>query len=191
MQTITKTQMLEAHIPPIAICDLPDDWSGSALDVLRSNKISNHCKFQIISNFNLIQNYQGMEFAIWCSQRVQGQMIDERSIRAVETAEKFINGDASSEELYDARTDAIKVSEYIGAIPKSDNDAKSRAVWAAAECAAISVAEHYTNRVEEVSFLAISALRLNEPFQDRSETERKELAAHIEKLIDIVASRTH
>ena len=45
-------------------------------------------------------------FAVWCARRVQHLLTDERSIRAIDVAEKFANGEATQEERAEARKEA-------------------------------------------------------------------------------------
>ena len=45
-------------------------------------------------------------FAVWCARQVQHLMKDKRSISALDVAEKFANGEATQEELSDARAAA-------------------------------------------------------------------------------------
>lgn len=45
-------------------------------------------------------------YAVWCARQVQHLMTDERSIKALEVAERYANGEASDEELEMARVDA-------------------------------------------------------------------------------------
>jgi hypothetical protein len=58
-------------------------------------------------------------YAVWCARQVQHLMTDERSIKALDVAERYANGEASDEELEEAA--------YCAA---------SRATYAAAYCAA-------------------------------------------------------
>lgn len=45
-------------------------------------------------------------FAVWCARQVQHLMTDSRSIKALEVAERFANGEASEEDLAAARAAA-------------------------------------------------------------------------------------
>ena len=69
-------------------------------------------------------------FAVWCARQVQHLMTDERSIKALDVAERFANGEATEEELIaawaaaeaaEAARDAARAARY--------------AAWAAAEAA--------------------------------------------------------
>ena len=65
-------------------------------------------------------------FAVWCARQVQHLMTDQRSVSALDVAERFANGDATKEELDAARAAA-------GA-------AAGDAAWNAAEAAAMAAA---------------------------------------------------
>ena len=45
-------------------------------------------------------------FAVWCARQVQHLMKDERSIKAIDVAERYANGEATIEELDAASSDA-------------------------------------------------------------------------------------
>jgi hypothetical protein len=51
-------------------------------------------------------------YAVWCARQVQHLMPDKRSVKALDVAERYANGEASDEELKIARDDAAYVAEY-------------------------------------------------------------------------------
>ena len=65
-------------------------------------------------------------FAVWCARQVKHLMTDERSIAALDVAEKFANGYATREEL----------SAAWDAAGAAANAAANAAVWAASSAAA-------------------------------------------------------
>jgi hypothetical protein len=65
-------------------------------------------------------------FAVWCARQVQYLMTDPRSIAALDIAERFANGEASSEELSAAKADASAAS-----MAAWDAEAADLAAWAA------------------------------------------------------------
>ena len=69
-------------------------------------------------------------FAIWCARQVQHLLTDPRSIKALDVAERYANGDATGEELAAARAAAIV----------ADCDAARAAAWDAARDAARAAA---------------------------------------------------
>jgi len=76
-------------------------------------------------------------FAVWCARKVQNLMQDERSVAALDVAERFANGNATQEELTAARGAAVAAA---GAA-RGAAEAAARAAWAAARGAACSAAE--------------------------------------------------
>lgn len=53
-------------------------------------------------------------FAVWCARQVQHLMGDDRSIAALDVAERFVNGEATEEELADAAWDAARAADAAG-----------------------------------------------------------------------------
>jgi len=73
-------------------------------------------------------------FAVWCARQVQHLMTDERSIAALDVAEKYINGEATKDEL-NAACDAARAAAWDAAW-----DAACSAAMAAACSAAMAAA---------------------------------------------------
>ena len=69
-------------------------------------------------------------FAVWCARQVQHLIVDERSIAAIDVAERYANGRATSEELA-AAWDAARAAAWDAA-----RAATSAAAWAATSAAA-------------------------------------------------------
>lgn len=88
-------------------------------------------------------------FSVWCARRVQHLITDERSLRALNVAERYANGEATREELYNAYKEAKKVdkSHYadnaarFAALPYS-----LHAAYFAFESAEWAVASEYADR---------------------------------------------
>jgi len=81
-------------------------------------------------------------FAVWCARQCKHLMTDERSIAALDVAEKYTSDDATEEELNSARDaawaaarDAVRAAARAAA-----RDAAIAAAWAAARDAARSAA---------------------------------------------------
>ena len=69
-------------------------------------------------------------FAVWCARQVQHLMADERSIAALDMAERYANGEATDEELAAARAAARAAAS--AAASDAARAASSDAAWAAA-----------------------------------------------------------
>ena len=73
-------------------------------------------------------------YAVWCARQVQHLMIDERSIAALDVAERHANGEATDQEL-DAAWDAARAAARAAASAAASDAARaasSDAAWAAA-----------------------------------------------------------
>ena len=81
-------------------------------------------------------------FAVWCVRRIQHLLTDERSIRVLDVAERFANGDATSEELAEARQAAYVAYSYVAV-----NRAACYAAYAASDAASRAVND--TERLEQ------------------------------------------
>ena len=73
-------------------------------------------------------------FAVWCARQVQHLMTDQRSVAALDVAERFANGDATKEEL-DAAWAAARAEAGAAAWAAARAEA-----WAAARAAAWAAA---------------------------------------------------
>ena len=73
--------------------------------------------------------------AVFCARRVQHLLADQRSRDAIGTAERFANGDATSEDLAAAK--AAADAAWAAARAAARAAAADAAAWAAADCAAI------------------------------------------------------
>ena len=78
-------------------------------------------------------------FAVWCARQVQHLMTDQRSIDAIDVAERYANGQATQDELNAARSAAWAAAEDAA------GDAAWDAAWSAAEEAAWAAAEDATD----------------------------------------------
>ena len=74
-------------------------------------------------------------FAVWCARQVQHLMTDQRSVAALDVAERFANGDATKEEL-DAAGAAAMAAAWAAAgdaAMAAAGDAAWNAAWSAAQ----------------------------------------------------------
>ena len=78
-------------------------------------------------------------FTVWCARRVQHLMTDDRSIAAVDVAERYANGNATLQELNAAREAAREAKEADWAAMSAW--VATGLAWEASWWAAVSVAE--------------------------------------------------
>lgn len=89
---------------------LQKDWVGTALDILDKKEIPFQDRLWVIARTELVSEKLMRLFAVWCARQVQHLMKDERSINAIDVAEKFANGLATKEDLAAARDVARDVA---------------------------------------------------------------------------------
>ena len=77
-------------------------------------------------------------YAVWCARQVQHLMTDQRSINALDVAERFANGEATHQELIAARAAAFDAAYAAawGAAGDAAQAAAQAAAWDAAQAAA-------------------------------------------------------
>jgi len=105
---------------------LPKGWSGTVLDILRHETIPPQDKLWVVCRENLIDAKTLRLFAVWCARKVQHLMPDQRSLDALDVAERYANGQATRDELAAAWA-AARASAW---------DAAWVAAWAAARASA-------------------------------------------------------
>ena len=91
---------------------LPEDWQGTVLDILKMDTIPAQDRFWVVLREELIDAKTLRLFAVWCARQVQHLITDPRSIAAIDTAEKYANGQATNEELATARDAAWDAAWY-------------------------------------------------------------------------------
>ena len=109
----------------------PDDEPLSLLTILDSNGIDD-----TIWCFRAVEGYDKEKrlFAVWCARQVQHLMEDQRSIDALDVAERYANGLATDDELSAARAAAgAAAGAFAGAVAWA-------AAWATAWAAAAGAA---------------------------------------------------
>jgi hypothetical protein len=101
---------------------LPEDWSGTVIDLLDRKDIPFQDRLWVICRNDFLSDKLMRLFAVWCARQVQHLTNDERSARAIDTAEAFAHGNATQEDLAAAWAAA--------------RDAAWDAAWAVARAAA-------------------------------------------------------
>lgn len=73
---------------------LPENWQGTAIDILKQDGISHSDKMWCIvrAKSGLLSTLNKQLFAIWCARQAQPLTEDPRSIQALDTAELFLQG---------------------------------------------------------------------------------------------------
>lgn len=114
-----------------------EDWSGTVLDVLALD-IPIEDRFWVVLREELLSPKILCLFAVRCAREVQHLMTDERSLKALDVAERFALGQATDDELREARAAALAVAYW------------SAAYWSAAAVAAGSTRERQLEILREL-----------------------------------------
>jgi len=109
---------------------LSEDWTGTALDIVMLDKIPWQDRLWVVMRSDLLSDKLMRLFAVWCARQVQHLMTNQRSLNALDVAEKFANGLVGNEELNSARAAAWVAWADAAA------DAAWAAAWVAADAAA-------------------------------------------------------
>ena len=110
----------------------PDDEPLSLLTILDSNGIDD-----TIWCFRAVEGHDKEKrlFAVWCARQVQHLMADQRSIDALDVAERYANGLATDDELSAAREAAGAAAGGAAWAAWAAAGAAAGAAWAAAGAA--------------------------------------------------------
>jgi hypothetical protein len=128
-----------------------DNWSGTALDILRANNVTADDKLWVVCREGVLDERTLRIFAVRCARealalpRVRDH-VDPRSVEACDVAERYANGEATAEEL-DAARDAAWAAARDAALAAARDAARDAslaaardAAWAAARDAALAAA---------------------------------------------------
>lgn len=129
---------------------LPEDWTGTVFDIMNLD-IPFEDKLWVIARNDLMSEKLMRLFAVWCARQLQHLIKDERSIKAIDVAEAFANGEATKEELsaaWDAVYDAACDAAYAAA-RQAAYVAVYDAAWSAARQSAMGAAKYAARDAQE------------------------------------------
>lgn len=78
---------------------LPEDWRGTALDLLAMEQIPAHDRLWVVLRDEVIDAQTLRLYAAWCARQVAHLNPDPRVTKACDVAERFALGQAAREEL--------------------------------------------------------------------------------------------
>ena len=107
----------------------PEDWTGTALDVLKADNVPVEDRFWVVFHEGWIDDKTLRLFAVWCAREAL-KLIDNpdpRSVAACAVSERYANGEATSEEL-SAAWDAAWAAAWDAAWDAA-RDAARAAAW--------------------------------------------------------------
>ena len=134
---------------------LPEDWTGTVLDVLGLECVSVADRFWVILRSDFLSEKLMRLFAVWCARQVEHLMEDQISKDALNVAERFANGQATLEEL-GASWDASWYAA-MGAAMAVARGAARAAAWYAAR-AAVRAASRDDAQVKKLKEMIISGI---------------------------------
>ena len=103
IKTLTDVRALNPCYDPARYA--PEDWQGTALDVLKAEQIPADDRIWLVCHEGWIDPRTLHLFAVWCAREAL-KLIDNpdpRSIAACDVAERYANGEATEDELAAAR----------------------------------------------------------------------------------------
>ena len=154
MQIVTNKEIMELNpcYDPIKKGYFKKNWSGSVIDFLECKNFIKEIpifdKFWVVLRPEFIDEKTLRLFAVWCAREALKfvKNPNEKSIKACDVAEKYANGQATSEELNIARS-AARSAAWSAAEDTERSAAESAAwsaTWSATRSAAWSAAESAT-----------------------------------------------
>ena len=147
----------------------PDDEPLSLLTILDSNGIGD-----TIWCFRAVEGHDKEKrlFAVWCARQVQHLMADQRSIDALDVAERYANGLATDDELSAAWAAAGAAGDDAWAAWAAARAAARAAAWAAGDDAAWATARAAVWAAGDAAAWATA--------RDRQETKLREILREME-----------
>jgi hypothetical protein len=113
---------------------IPETWTGTVVDILDLDAVPANDRLWVVLHSEFLPDKLMRLFAVRCARQVQHLLTDERSIRAIDVAERYANGLATDEELtaaWAAASDAAR-----DAVSDAARDAARAAASDAARAAA-------------------------------------------------------
>jgi len=129
MKTLTWADFAK-HEPCYNPAEKYGDWEGTILDLMQHPEIPDKDKVWAFTREGIVNDKILRLFAVGCARKVQHLMKDQRSIDALDVAERYANGNATKDELAEAR-EAAGAAAWAAAW-----DEAGAAAWAAAGAAA-------------------------------------------------------
>lgn len=117
-------------------------FEGTIINILQDKRIPNTDKIWAFTREGVMDDETLRLFAVRCARQVQHLMKDERSLNALDVAERYANGLATAEELAAARAAALaaELAAELAAARAAAWAAALAAAWAAAWAAARAAA---------------------------------------------------
>lgn len=161
------------------------------VEILNLPNVAASDKLWVALHPEILSSREMRLFACWCADRAlqreasAGRQPDERSLAAIETTRRWLRGEATSEELSEARLAAWSAASAASALSAwSAASASALSALSAASAAALSASRAAALSASLRSVLARSALW-------SAEEEAEEEAAQLQYLAERLAEPTH
>ena len=105
MKTLTWADFAK-HEPCYNPAEKYGEWEGTILDLMQHPEIPAKDKVWAFTREGIVGDKTLRLFAVGCARKVQHLMKDQRSIDALDVAERYANGNATKDELAAARAAA-------------------------------------------------------------------------------------
>jgi hypothetical protein len=105
MKTLTWADFAK-HEPCYNPAEKYGEWEGTILDLMQHPEIPAKDKVWAFTREGIVNDKTLRLFAVGCARKVQHLMKDQRSIDALDVAERYANGNATKDELAAARAAA-------------------------------------------------------------------------------------
>ena len=171
MKTLTWADFAK-HNPCYNPAEKYGEWQGTILDLMHHPDIPNEDKFWAFTREGIVDDKTLRLFAVACARRLQHLLTDQRSLDALDVAEKYANGNATEDEL-NAAWDAARDAAWAAA-GGAAGDAARDAAWAAARDAAFDAASDAARYAAWTAAWAAARAAAKDAARDAAwETERK------------------
>ena len=134
----------DQHKPCYSPQERYGDFSGTILDILKDERVPDDEKIWAFTREGIMDDRTLRLFAVGCARKVQHLMADQRSINALDVAERYANGLASDEDLASAKKaawEAAREAAWEAAREAWEAAWEARAAaWEAAMAAAMAAA---------------------------------------------------
>jgi len=114
MKTLTFKDFDQFN-PCYSPTDKYGEWEGTILDLMNRPDIPDKDKVWAFTQEGMVSDKTLRLFAVACAREVQHLMTDQRSIAALDVAERYAHGDATKEELRTARAAAREAAAWEAA----------------------------------------------------------------------------
>lgn len=179
MKTLTWADFAK-HEPCYNPAENYGEWQGTILDLMQHPDIPAKDKIWAFTREGIVDDKTLRLFAVGCARRVQHLMTDQRSLDALDVAERYANGNATKDELNAAR-DAAR-----DAVREAARDAARYAAWDAASASTRAAARYAASASARYAAWDAAKAAAREAVRDAAWDADSERQAQVEITIDLL-----